>query len=156
MRTNMMKLVGAVVIVGLGALVGCGSDDEGGTGGGSTGTGGGGGGTTATTTSASSATTTGAGGAGGGMGATQACKDCFATVFVGGSACNDAVQACDADPACDTWKDCGESCFNANDTVACYEACDAAHPHDAALSQPLIDCLCDSCDSDCVATCAGN
>jgi hypothetical protein len=147
------------------AAVGC-SDDEtiatgAGPGGGtstSTGSGGdasGGNGGTATSAGGSGGDATGGEG-GGGMGATQACKECFATVFVAGSSCVDAVEDCDADAACDAWKNCGEDCFNDDDTVACYDACDANHPHDTALSDPLWTCLCDTCSAQCVAACDGH
>jgi hypothetical protein len=141
--------------------VGC-SDDEttatvAGAGGGTTtsaGTGGdatGGNGGNATSNGGSGGNATG--GEGGGMGATQACQECFATVFVAGSSCVDAVEACDADTDCDAWKNCSEACFNDDDTVACYDACDANHPHDTSLSDPLWTCLCDTCSAQCVAAC---
>lgn len=154
------RMAWAILLVSASAAIGCGSDDEGGAGGGSSTATGSGGGTSSTGTGGAGTTgsggaTTGTGGAGGGTGASQACKDCFATVFVAGSACTTAVEACDADTACNVWKNCGEDCFNGDDAAACYAACDAAHPHDAALSQPLLDCLCGACANVCVAACAG-
>jgi hypothetical protein len=93
------------------------------------------------------------GGSGGSTGASEACQTCVAELYTNDAACAAAIQACDGDPACDTWKNCSEDCFNFDDTVACYDACDASYPHDAALSDPLIDCTCTACGNLCVASC---
>lgn len=119
------------------------------------GAGGNGGATTTTGGNGGVGATGGAGGSGGGsMGASQACQTCVAQVYSGDAMCAAAVQACDNDTACNDWKNCSESCFNDDDTVACYAACDQSYPHDTALSQPLIDCTCQSCATVCPATCA--
>lgn len=97
----------------------------------------------------------GIGGHGGtSQGAPPACAACFESVFTSGSACNDAIQACDDDPGCDSWKNCAELCFAEDDATPCYQACDAAHPHDTTLSEPLFSCVCQSCDSQCVTICS--
>ena len=79
---------------------------------------------------------------------------CVAGVYTPGSDCETAIQACDADPDCDTWKNCTEDCFNSNDTPACYQACVDNFPHNTDLSDPLLDCTCDTCDAECAASCS--
>ncbi len=140
----------AIALVAL-SVPGC-SDDEGAAGSGGDG---GDGGNGASGPGGSGGTDPGTGGHGGAsQGAPPACVACFEGVFTSGSPCNDAIQACDADPACDTWKNCAELCFAEDDTTACYQACDAAHPHDTTLSDPLFSCVCDSCASQCVTICS--
>jgi hypothetical protein len=137
--------------------------------------------TTATTSAASTTSTGGSGGSGsevggsggtggagatGGMGgdgaggssmgASERCQACVAEVYANDVGCQAAVQACDADAACNDWKNCSEDCFNGNDTVACYDACDQAFPHENALSDALLACTCDACAKVCVATCSSS
>jgi hypothetical protein len=101
---------------------------------------------------------TGGGGSGGDggstMGASSACQACVADVYENDQACQAAVQACDADTACNDWKNCSETCFAENDTPACYDACDQSFPHDAGLGDPLLACTCDACENVCPATCS--
>jgi hypothetical protein len=94
--------------------------------------------------------------AGGGdtMGATAACQACVADVYSNDAQCQAAVQACDADVACNDWKNCSEGCFNENDTVACYGACQQSFPHDTVLSDALLICTCSACANTCAASCA--
>jgi len=98
----------------------------------------------------------GMGGGGGmqGMPASMECQMCVAAVYTNDPNCAAAIQDCDADTDCNAWKDCNEACFNGDDVVACYDACDTNFPHDPQLSQPLLDCTCDACDALCVASCA--
>jgi hypothetical protein len=79
--------------------------------------------------------------------------DCFPMAFPDGSDCLMNIQACDADPACNEWKDCSETCFAEDHTQACYDACDATYPADAGMKQAQIDCLCDACDAVCPVLC---
>jgi hypothetical protein len=88
------------------------------------------------------------------MGASAQCQACVADVYTNNPACAANTQICDADPMCNAWKDCNEACFNENDTVACYDACDVNFPHDTDLSQPLLDCTCDACAAMCPNACA--
>lgn len=118
------------------------------------------GGTAQTNGAGGTAQSNGAGATGGAggttpmMGATPACQDCVAMEYSTNATCMAAVQACDGDAACDAWKNCNEDCFNEDDREACYAACDTSFPHDTSLSQPLLDCTCDACATDCVASCA--
>lgn len=117
----------------------------------STGSGAGGG---ATSSSSSAGNTGGAGGmAAEKMGASMACQQCVGQLYGSDPACMNTIQNCDADPGCDAWKNCNEDCFNEDDSVACYAACEESFPHDTSLSQPLLDCTCNACDSLCVASC---
>lgn len=98
--------------------------------------------------------TSGGGGQSESMGATTVCEACVADVYSNDAACAMNIQTCDGDVACNDWKNCNEDCFNENDTVACYAACDEMFPHDETLSQPLLDCSCGACAGVCEATCA--
>jgi hypothetical protein len=129
------------------------SSTGGGTGGGGGGGAGGGGGGGAGAGAGTGGHDVGAGGA---TGATEECVACFAAVFTPAAECTGAIHACDDDPACNEWKDCGEACFNEADVPSCYEDCNAQYPHEASLSDPLWKCLCDSCASVCVAACSVN
>jgi hypothetical protein len=95
----------------------------------------------------------GGGGEGGGMGASQACQECLADLYTNDPSCAATIPTCDGDRDCNAWKDCNEACFAANDTVACYDACDQMHPHDNDLSDPLLECTCDGCGTLCVNAC---
>lgn len=165
MKTKLGFVTGACVALMMAA--GCGDDDtgsggsggDGGSladgGGGAGGTGGSGGSGTGTGTGTG---TGGAGGDGAGgamtMGASAECQACVADLYTNDPACAANVQTCDDDPGCDAWKNCNEDCFNENDTVACYQACDAQFPHDTDLSEPLLTCTCDACGDLCQASCA--
>ena len=87
------------------------------------------------------------------MGASQECQECVALLYSNDTRCQAAVQACDSNPGCDAWKNCNEACFNENDTVACYDACDQNFPHDTALSGALLGCTCGTCGNVCTAAC---
>jgi hypothetical protein len=88
------------------------------------------------------------------MGASQACQMCVARLYGSDLACQAAIQACDADAACNDWKDCSEACFTDDDTVGCYDACDQSFPHDETLSGALLTCTCDACATVCPASCS--
>lgn len=97
----------------------------------------------------------GSGGSGGtSMGASAECQECVENLYTTDLECSANIQVCDDDPACNAWKDCNELCFQEDDTVACYAACDTRHPHDEAFSEPLLTCTCDACDAVCPASCA--
>ena len=153
MKNTFWLVASACAALAVGA--GCGDDDSG------TGGAGGDGGSGASTSDGGSGGTggtggDGAGGAGGAstMGASVACQDCVADVYGNDATCQGHIQACDADPDCNDWKNCSEDCFNTNDTIACYEACVVQFPHDSALSDPLQACTCDACANDCAGVCA--
>ncbi len=88
------------------------------------------------------------------MGASEACMACVAGVYGEDADCMATIQACDADPGCDAWKNCNEACFTSDDRPGCYDACDQEFPHDGSLSAPLLACTCDSCAELCVASCS--
>jgi hypothetical protein len=79
---------------------------------------------------------------------------CVADLYSSNAQCAANIQTCDNDSACNDWKDCSEDCFNDNDTVACYAACEQNFPHDTALSDPLMMCTCNACGTLCVASCS--
>jgi hypothetical protein len=165
-NTNVILVSAAVLTAGV--LAGCGDDDStntsttggaGAEGGGGAGAAAGGVGGTGNVGGASGGAGGSAGGAGGEggsatMGASQACQMCVADLYSTDPTCAANVQTCDADPACNAWKDCSENCFNEDDTPACYEACDQGFPHDDALSAPLLACTCTACEAVCPASCA--
>ena len=146
----------------LGVLIGC---SDGGTtsttgGGGSTSsaTGTGGAGTATSTasgsggsTATSTATTTGAGG--GGPGAV--CSACIGMkeVFKPGTACAMKLADCNADADCDSWLKCVQNCQTTTYTAACFAACDQSATAVKNLYQPIYDCTCGVCKTECEVAC---
>jgi hypothetical protein len=160
------KMVGTLLLVGAVVAVACSDDDDSATTSVSASS------TTSTTNANSSSgaevgsggnaaqggaggdATGGMGGSGGGtMGASQACQTCVGQVYNGDPTCSAAIVACDADTACNAWKNCSEACFTGNDTEACYAGCEQTYPHQSALSDPLLACTCDSCEALCPVVC---
>jgi hypothetical protein len=64
--------------------------------------------------------------------------------------CGDALEACNADAACQPWLECitEQNCPRAGfqDNPQCYRECDANHPMAAALYQSVYACTCAHCD----------
>lgn len=156
----MNKHVAWAALGALGLLIGCG-------GGGTTSTSGGGGSTSAATGtgggSASTSTATGMGGGtstsattGAGGGSTgEICGTCVATkeIFKAGTACAMNVDTCNADPDCASWFKCVQNCQTSNFTPECFGACDQSASAVNNLYQPIYDCTCGSCKTECGAGC---
>ncbi len=155
------KHVAWAALAALGLLIGCGggttSTSTSGAGGGTSTAAGTGGASTSTSTAtgmgggASASTATGAGG--GNLGA--ACGGCVAQkdVFKAGTACAMNVDKCNADPDCASWFKCVQNCQTSNFTPECFGACDQSASAVNNLYQPIYDCTCAACKSECGSTC---
>jgi hypothetical protein len=145
----------------LGLLVGCGS-------GGTTSTSGGGGASSTTTgsggaSSTVTATATGSGGGaatssttgGGGGSPGEVCNACVGmkAVFKPDSSCAMKLADCNADADCDSWYKCAQNCQTSNYTAECFGACDQSASVVANLYQPIYDCTCAFCKTECAVAC---
>jgi hypothetical protein len=159
---QMNKQFGWAAIGALGLVIGCGGGGTTTTGSGgsaSTTTGAGGGSTatsTATGTGGGSATSTAAATTGtGGGSAGEACTSCVGTknVFMAGSACAKSLADCNADADCDSWFKCVQNCEASSFSTACFAACDQSASVVANLYQPVYDCTCMACKTECSPAC---
>jgi hypothetical protein len=156
------KHVAWAALGALGLLIGCGgggttsTSTSGGGGSASTTTGAGGASTSTSTATgmgggASASTATGAGGGNAG----EVCTACVGTkaVFKAGTACAMSLDACNADPDCESWFKCVQNCESSNFTAECFGACDQSASAVNNLYQPIYDCTCNACKTECGAAC---
>lgn len=96
-------------------------------------------------------------GDGGTVSESTACAQCIRPNLSGGTPCESKLVNCKANPTCDAWAICANSCFFTSFTEPCFAACDAmlAGTGDVpnSLSQAVSDCVCAACGPTCTAMC---
>ena len=94
------------------------------------------------------------GGMGMGGGSAEECNACAQMVFNGpGSMCWEVFGPCMADATCGAWFNCNQSCQGSEFNAACFDACNADAASAQTLYQPVLDCLCSACGSECAPAC---
>ena len=83
-----------------------------------------------------------------------ACEQCNESVFVPGSACQMAAEACQADGECQRWLKCSQACIAGDFTSECFTACRPSEAASRARSDAVEACGCGACASECAPVCS--